>query len=80
LKTWHINNRPQSLSLAEKIPVKWTGLKILSYVVSDASSDKASVEFIARYKINGKAEKMHELSFFMKEDGQWFYVKGERGK
>jgi SEC-C motif-containing protein len=31
---------------------------------------------VARYKINGKAERLHETSHFQKEDGKWFYVDG----
>ena len=37
----------------------------------------AVVEFIARYKLNGKAEQMHEVSEFVKEDGRWFYLNGQ---
>lgn len=80
LKTWHVKTRPQNLNFADKDPVKWIGLKVLSRVMSDVGSDEASVEFIARYKVNGKAEKLHELSSFIKEGGEWFYVKGDLRK
>ena len=78
LKTWHIKTRPQALNFAVQDPVKWIGLKVLIFVISDVNSDEASVEFIARYKVNGKAEKIHELSRFVKEGGEWFYLDGEQ--
>jgi len=75
LTTWHTSTRPASLSLNESQPDKWLGLKILS---SDGGSNdqQGSVEFIARYKVNGKAGRLHEVSEFVREAGQWFYVKG----
>jgi len=74
LETWHEQTRPQSLNLCEQPVIKWTGLKVVSH---SSTIDKAEVEFIARYKINGKAEKIHELSHFIKLDGRWFYVNGD---
>jgi SEC-C motif-containing protein len=32
------------------------------------------VEFVARYKIGGRAHRLHETSRFLKEDGRWFYL------
>lgn len=75
LTTWHRSTRPASLSLNESQPDQWLGLKILR---SEGGPDnqQGSVEFIARYKVNGKAGRLHELSEFVREAGQWFYVKG----
>ncbi|NHQ88163.1 hypothetical protein HA050_18815 [Iodobacter sp. HSC-16F04] len=72
LKTWHVSTRPESL--ADEEPVRWLGLKI-----KDAQSDEllAEVEFIARYKIAGKAWKLHERSRFVFEDGCWYYIDGD---
>jgi SEC-C motif-containing protein len=39
--------------------------------------DHAIVEFVARYKVNGRAHRLHEVSRFVREDGRWFYVDGE---
>jgi SEC-C motif-containing protein len=74
LASWHTHTRPKALGLSDQEPVKWVGLKVLSYISED---EKATVEFIARFKINGKAEKIHELSRFVKEQGRWFYVDGD---
>jgi SEC-C motif-containing protein len=35
------------------------------------------VEFVAVYKINGKAHRLHEISRFVREGDQWFYVDGQ---
>ncbi len=77
LETWHINTRPESLNLSQQQPLKWLGLKVLSHSVDADNPDEASVEFVARYKVNGKAEKIHELSHFLKQDGRWYYVDGD---
>jgi SEC-C motif-containing protein len=39
--------------------------------------NRAIVEFIARYKIDGRAYRLHENSRFVREDGCWFYVDGD---
>ncbi|WP_230347508.1 YchJ family metal-binding protein [Methylobacillus methanolivorans] len=76
LQTWHASTRPASLQDdANAPPLKWLGLKVLHDKQLDNSN--ASVEFIAHYKVNGKAEKLHEHSRFVREQGQWWYVDGD---
>jgi SEC-C motif-containing protein len=77
LETWLKNTRPQTLNFSRQQPQKWIGLKILNHAVDVDYPDEARVEFIARYKVNGKAGKIHELSRFKKQDGRWFYVDGD---
>jgi SEC-C motif-containing protein len=31
------------------------------------------VEFVARYKVGGKAHRLHEISQFVRESGAWVY-------
>jgi SEC-C motif-containing protein len=36
------------------------------------------VEFVARYKVGGRAHRLHESSRFIRgEDGHWRYVDGD---
>jgi SEC-C motif-containing protein len=51
--------------------VKWLGLNVLG---ATAQGDQGTVEFVARYKINGKAQRMHENSLFKRIHDQWVYV------
>lgn len=74
LATWHGSTRPASLDIREQPAPKWIGLKVLRHEEQDETH--AIVEFIARYKVNGRAYKMQETSRFVKEDGRWFYVDG----
>jgi len=74
LATWHPDTRPATLDLAADA-AKWLGLQVKKYMVK--SADSASVEFIARYKIAGRAHRLHEVSQFAHQDGLWFYVDGE---
>jgi SEC-C motif-containing protein len=39
--------------------------------------DHATVEFVARSKLGGKAQRLHETSRFVREGGCWFYVDGD---
>lgn len=74
LATWHADTRPTSLDLLADNE-KWLGLEIKKHLA--LSDELASVEFVARYKINGRAHRLHEISRFLRVDGQWFYVDGE---
>ncbi|MCB5189544.1 SEC-C domain-containing protein [Methylobacillus arboreus] len=75
LKTWHPSTRPSVLRLADEQPAKWLGLDILRH--ENTGEDLAEVEFVARYKVNGKAEKLHEASRFVCQAGQWLYLDGD---
>lgn len=75
LATWHSGTRPQALDLAAEPPTKWLGLEVKRHETVDA--DHAVVEFVARYKVNGRAHRIHETSRFVRERGCWFYVNGE---
>jgi SEC-C motif-containing protein len=41
------------------------------------SDNTAEVEFVARYRVAGKAVRLHERSRFVREAGRWFYVDGD---
>jgi len=75
LATWHASTRPTSLGLAEDETSQWIGLAVKRHELQDA--DHAIVEFVARYKVNGRAHRLHEISRFVREQGRWFYVDGE---
>ena len=73
--TWHPDARPAELDLDETPAPKWIGLSILaSGEISDA---EAFVEFVARYKLGGRAHKLHEKSRFRRIEGRWYYLDGE---
>ena len=74
LATWHASTRPVQSGLAEEPPVKWIGLEVKRF--EQQGADHAIVEFTARYKVNGRAHRLHEVSRFVREDGCWFYVDG----
>ena len=74
LKTWHPDSRPTALNLAEDPPTKWLGLQIKR--TETTGENTAIVEFIARYKLAGKATRLHETSLFERIDGRWYYLSG----
>ena len=72
--TWHPRTRP---TIIEPNPprLKWLGLEVRQHTLQDA--DHASVEFVARSKLGGRAQRLHETSRFVREDGRWYYVDGD---
>src|SRR3970282_1573742 len=78
LATWHPSTRPALLGLAEEAPTKWLGLEVKRHAQQDAHH--AIVEFVACYKVNGRAHRLHEVSGFVREEGRWLYVDGKIGK
>ena len=74
LATWHTSTRPVSLDLDEEPRPNWLGLEIKRHELED--DNHALVEFVARYKIGGRAYRLHETSRFVREDNQWFYIDG----
>jgi SEC-C motif domain protein len=74
LATWHSSTRPVVLDVATD-RTKWIGLEVKEH--TRESSDRATVEFVARYKISGRAGRLHEVSRFVREYGRWFYVDGK---
>jgi SEC-C motif-containing protein len=75
LATWHRAHRPVSLGLANEPGRKWLGLEVRRHELT--GPDDAVVEFVARYKVNGRACRLHEISCFVREAEQWCYVEGD---
>ena len=74
LATWHTSTRPVSLDLDEEPRPNWLGLEIKRHELED--DNHALVEFVARYKIGGRAYRLDETSRFVREDNCWFYIDG----
>lgn len=79
LVTWHASTRPASLDFAPR--ARWLGLEVLAFT-SGPAPDTATVHFVARYRVAGKAVRMTETSRFVREPVQgvarWFYVEGDQ--
>lgn len=72
-RSWHASTRPASS--ATDAQQRWIGLQIKRHQPID--NEQALVEFVARYKINGRAFALREISRFVREGDHWFYVDGE---
>jgi SEC-C motif-containing protein len=44
-----------------------------------SAGDTATVAFVARSKLGGRAHRLVETSRFVREGGRWFYVEGDIG-
>ncbi len=75
LATWHPATRPAALDLAASPLPRWLGLAVKTHTPIDDTH--AMVEFVARYKIGGRAHRLHEVSRFEQIEGRWHYRDGE---
>ncbi len=74
LATWHPEFRPSRIEFDPSM--KWIGLDILRHEQIDETH--AVVEFVARFKVGGRAGRMREASRFLRVDGRWLYCDGDQ--
>ena len=74
LDTWHPGTRPPGLS-PDLPATKWLGLEVRAHRRVDAM--RATVEFVARSRVQGRGQRLHETSRFVFEAGRWWYVDGD---
>ncbi len=68
ISTWHPSTRPAGVGADE---ATWVRLEIKRF---REDGDTGVVEFVAVSKANGRAQRMQEVSRFVREGGRWFYV------
>ena len=71
-QTWYPSTRPVE-PITTDPHIKWIRLEVIRH---EEKHNDGLVEFIAYCKVNGRAQKMHETSRFLKEGGQWYYLDG----
>lgn len=71
LSSWHASTRPTELDLSN-LP-DWTTLRILD---SSSKGNRGYVHFQAIYRLNSGWGYLQEASDFVKENGCWYYLKG----
>lgn len=88
LATWHASTRPAEPLFGAGEKLQWLGLEVKSALrlrqrkEEEADQDRDTVEFVARFKVGGRAERLHEISNFVREPDaiggalRWFYVDG----
>jgi SEC-C motif domain protein len=75
LATWAPETRPATLDLAAEPQPKWLDLEIRQF--RQSGPDSATVEFVARYRIGGRAHRLHETSRFVRREQGWLYLDGD---
>ena len=88
--TWHPRTRPQDAILDPDEKLRWLGLEIKSALRLRQRKAESldhpecdTVEFVARFKVGGRAQRLHETSRFLREPDpdlggtpRWFYLDG----
>ena len=74
LASWHSSTRPAAVDLDPRI--RWTGLAVLATTGGGLLATEGTVEFRAFSVVDRASGAQHELSRFVREDGQWRYLDG----
>jgi SEC-C motif-containing protein len=85
--TWHPSTLPAGPIVDPDDKCQWLGLEVKSALRLrqrkanlPETPDSDIVEFVARYKVGGRAHRLHEVSRFVREHGdgvaRWFYLDG----
>ena len=74
LASWHPSTRPARMDIHPR--QRWLGLKIKRTEAGGPKDDRGVVAFAARYKIDGRGQRLEEVSEFVREAGRWYYLRG----
>jgi SEC-C motif-containing protein len=74
LETWHASERPAQIDAPEP-GLRWLGLSVLQ--AAQTGDDQGWVNFVARYKLGGRAHRLQERSLFIREGGRWYYLRAD---
>jgi SEC-C motif domain protein len=74
LWTWAEETRPETLNLDPG--QRWLGLTIRATSAGGVADEVGEVEFVARSRVGGRGQRLHERSRFRRVNGLWVYVDG----
>lgn len=72
LRTWHPDSRPPTLQLDPEL--RWLRLDIEETRGGGWLDTEGTVEFRAHFRAGGSRGQQHEISRFLRENGQWLYL------
>lgn len=75
LSTWHPATRPSRVRLDPG--QRWIGLRVVRTESGGQEDAIGTVEYIARYKEAGRGHRLHEVSYFERIGGRWYYRDGD---
>ena len=74
LRSWHPATRPERVEFDPG--TRWVGLDIVDADGGGPQDAKGTVEFRAHYRTESGPGELHEVSRFVRHDGEWVYVRG----
>jgi len=85
--TWHPSTLPPTPIVSDDEALRWLGLEVKSSLRLrqrkanlPESPDADTVEFVARYRVDGRGHRLHEVSRFVREhsggESRWYYLDG----
>ena len=55
---------------------EWLGLEILGQEGGAANDETGTIDFVARFRVQGQDQEHHEIATFAKADNRWWFVDG----
>ncbi|WP_106209679.1 YchJ family protein [Glaciihabitans tibetensis] len=74
LESWHPSTRPSTLELDPA--QRWFGLEIRRTTLGGLLDSTGTVEFVAKFRLDGQVSEQHETSRFVRLDSRWVYLDG----
>ena len=75
LASWHPDTRPSRVRFDPE--QRWLGLSIKDTDAGSENDTEGVVEFVARFKVQGRGHRQRERSRFERIEGRWYYLDGE---
>jgi len=75
MASWHPATRPSRVRLDPD--QRWLGLSVKSVEAGQVEDSRGTVEYVARYKVQGRGHRLHEISRFERIGDRWYYRDGE---
>lgn len=76
-KSWSKTTRPSKKALKLDSATEWQGLTIVHTEKGTIFDSEGVVEFIAKFISDGKEQRIHETSRFVRENEKWVYLDGD---
>ena len=76
-KSWSKTTRPSKKSLKQEAITVWSGLTIISTELGTLFDSEGVVTFVAHFESDGRSQRLHETSRFIRENGRWVYLDGD---
>ncbi|TNG01547.1 MAG: zinc chelation protein SecC [Gammaproteobacteria bacterium] len=73
--SWHPDSCPDEIEACQD-QIRWLGLRVKRTEKGNDNDNVGLVEFVARYKVDSRGYRLHEVSRFVRYEDKWVYKDG----